>query len=96
MQLSEFGQAQGEVVEAACEVGGVSGWVVLGQNPVEGGGFLGGFEGLVQLSEFGQAQGEIVDGHDEILDVCGWVLTNQGLVENDGVSGGFEGLSASP
>ena len=48
-------QMVGEVVEGAGEVGGVGGWVVLDQGPVEAGCFSYGFEGLIVSSDIGQA-----------------------------------------
>ena len=45
--LAVRGLTLGEVVEGHGEVGGVGGWVVLGQGPVEVGGFLGGLQGLI-------------------------------------------------
>ncbi|OBY94007.1 hypothetical protein BBG13_13125 [Actinomyces oris] len=48
------GQVVGEVVEGAGEARGVGGWVVLGQGPVEVGGFLGVLEAVEQPSVFTQ------------------------------------------
>ena len=46
--LSIIGEIDREVVEGSGEAVGVSGWVVLGQGPVEVGGCSCGLEGLVQ------------------------------------------------
>ena len=67
-------QIDGEVVEGHGEVGSVGGWVVLGQGPVEVGGFLGGLEGLMVLSVVSQAVGEVDKGHGEVGGVGGWVV----------------------
>ena len=69
---------------------------MLGQGEVEGGGFLGGFEGFVQSSVLGQEQGEVVEAACEVGGVGVWVVLGQGEVEGGGFLGGFEGLSASP
>ena len=71
-------------------------WVVLGQGPVEVGGFLGGCEGLLQLPVAVQMVGEGVEGHGEVGGVGCWVVLGQGPVEVGGFLGGLEGLIASP
>ena len=58
VQLAVLGLTVGEVVEGASEVGGVGGWVVFSQGPVEAGGFLGSLEGLYMSPRSGQAYTE--------------------------------------
>ena len=95
MRLSVAVQIGSEVVEGAGEVRGVGGWVVLGQGPVEVGGFLGGLQGLVRLSVAVQLDGEVVEGAGEVGGVGAWVVLGQGPVELGCFSYGFEGLIVS-
>ena len=79
-------QIVGEVVEGHGKVGGVGGWVVLDQGPVEVGGFLGGCEGLAPLAVLGLTLGEVVEGAGEVGGVDRWVVLRQGSVGVRGVS----------
>ena len=81
--------------EGAGEIGGVGCWVVLGQGPVEVGGFLGGLESLVPLPVLGLTAGEVVEGHGEVGGVGGWVLSLQNSEEVGGFLCGFEGFIVS-
>ena len=69
---------------------------MLGQGPVEVGGFLGSCEGLSLLPVAVQTDGESVEGHGEVGGVGCWVVLGQGPVEVGGFLGGLEGLIASP
>ena len=95
MLLPVLGLTDGEGVEGSGKVGGVGGWVVLGQGPVEVGGFLGGLEGLVQLPVLGLTAGEVVERSSEVGVVGGWVLSVQNSEEVGGFLCGFEGFIVS-
>ena len=69
---------------------------MLGQGPVEVGGFLGGLQGLALLAVVVQIDGEVVEGGGEVGGVGGWVVLGQGPVEVGGFLGGLQGLIASP
>ena len=61
-------------------VGGVGGWVVLGQGPVEVGGFLGGLQGLMEISIENYSN---PDSQDKLVwrgGVGGWVVLGRGPV----------------
>ena len=96
MLLAVAVQMVGEVVEGGGEVGGVGGWIVLGQSPLDGDCFLGNLEGVVLLAVAVQKDGEIVEGLGEVGGVGGWVVLGQGPVEVGGFLRNLESLVASP
>ena len=69
---------------------------MLGQGPVEVGGFLGGCEGLSLLAVAVQIDGEVVEGGGEVGGVGGWVVLGQISADRDCFLGGLQGLIASP
>ena len=69
---------------------------MLGQGPVEGGGFLGDCEGLALLPVNVQIIGEGVEGGGEVGGVGRWVVLGQGPVEVGSFLSGLEGLIVSP
>ena len=95
MRLSVAVQIDGEVVEGAGEVRGVGAWVVLGQGPVEVGGFVDGLQGVVRLPVLRLAASEVIEGAGEVGGVGAWVVLGQGPVELGCFSYGFEGLIVS-
>ena len=95
MSLPILSLTVGEVVEGYGEVGGVGGWVVLGQGSVEVGGFLGGLEGLVSLPILDLNSGEVVERSCEAGCVGGWVVLDQRPVEVGGFLGSLTSLHVS-